>query len=342
MASNSFSIPAWLPEIPLAIWNNLSSLISTPGSRIYIPYILAAFVLGAVAFYLNRKSMGEEGRGGVFRYLFNPKVWFSSSSLVDVKIIIAARLFTPAIGLIRAIATVLSASFVASTLLGKDMSIVNEAPGLLLLAAATITVTIANDFTTYWVHRLHHEIDVLWPFHKVHHSAETMTPLTLLRKHPVYDLSRAAAGAFLLGPVQGIVFALFGINSVVTILGINAVYGIFHWTGSNLRHSHIWLSYGPFWSKIFISPSQHQIHHSCAVRHHDKNYGEVFALWDWMFGTLYVPEKYESLEFGVADEQGVALPQAHPTLVAALMVPFKECRQAMKKGRVENNMAQKP
>ena len=329
MISEGFSFPAWLGSIPAAFWDSLSGL-NAPGSRIYAPYILAAIVLGAIAYFVNRKAMGEHAKGGVLKYLFNPKVFFNRSSLVDVKLIIAGRFLTPLIAVSGQVAIAFSAHFVASAILGKAAPIENVAPGVAMLIMMTIAVTLASDFTTYWVHRAHHESDVLWPFHKVHHSAQELTPLTLLRKHPVYDLTRASANVFVVGPVQGILFALFGVSSIATILGANAIYALFNWGGSNLRHSHIWLSYGPFWSRIFISPSQHQIHHSCAVSHHDKNYGEIFAFWDWLFGTLYIPKSYEKIEFGVADAQGVALPQAHPTLVAALSVPFKECLEAMR------------
>src|SRR5690606_24355142 len=65
------------------------------------------------------------------------------------------------------------------------------------------------------------------------------------------------------------------------------------------RHSHIWLNYPEWLSHIFISPAQHQIHHSTEVRHFDKNLGLIFAFWDKLFGTLYVPKGYEKFSFGI-------------------------------------------
>jgi hypothetical protein len=81
---------------------------------------------------------------------------------------------------------------------------------------------------------------------------------------------------------------------------------------------------------ILISPAQHQIHHSAAKKHFNKNYGSIFALWDWMFGTLYIPESYEDLTYGVADRQGNLKDQPHPTLRAAMVLPFVESWQALK------------
>ncbi len=95
-----------------------------------------------------------------------------------------------------------------------------------------------------------------------------------------------------------------------------------------MRHSHVWLSYGDLLEHLFISPAQHQIHHSRAVEHHGKNYGEVLAIWDWMFGTLYVPNGKEDLDFGLADTKGRPVSQPHETLRAALITPVQESFRA--------------
>jgi hypothetical protein len=61
----------------------------------------------------------------------------------------------------------------------------------------------------------------------------------------------------------------------------------------------------------------------------DRNYREVLAVWDWMFGTLYVPEREEILEFGLADAEGNKLPQRHDTLAGALIAPVTDALAAM-------------
>ncbi|MBT3659004.1 MAG: sterol desaturase family protein [Rhodospirillaceae bacterium] len=62
----------------------------------------------------------------------------------------------------------------------------------------------------------------------------------------------------------------------------------------------VWLDYGPL-SYIFISPAQHQIHHSRLPEHRDKNCGFAFAFWDALFGTLYVPKDREVFPMGLGD-----------------------------------------
>ena len=85
-------------------------------------------------------------------------------------------------------------------------------------------------------------------------------------------------------------------------MGMNVIAFVYYFMGYALRHSHFWISYGPVLSHVFISPAQHQIHHSADKKHWDKNFGGTFALWDWLFGTLYIPRKKEDLTFGIGRE----------------------------------------
>ena len=318
-------------EGAIAYFFGAASGLFSAGSRFFLPYLAVAIALGVIAFWINRRHLPKRQRKGVFSYIFDPSVYLQSSSLVDLKVVIANQILAPALTIFRRSAPVLSAYFVASLLVSAETIAEANAANITIatLAIVTLAVVLANDFTTYWVHRLHHEIPVFWPFHKLHHSAETLTPITFARKHPVYDLTRAIANVFVVGPVQGIIFALFGVVSFPVILGVNVIYASFHWSGSNLRHSHIWLSYGPVLNRILISPAQHQIHHSLAQRHFNKNYGEIFAIWDWMFGSLYVPDGYEAIEYGVSDETGKRVPQPHGSLKNAYLVPFKEAFAAL-------------
>jgi hypothetical protein len=67
-----------------------------------------------------------------------------------------------------------------------------------------------------------------------------------------------------------------------------------------LQHSHVWIAFTGVLGRIFVSPAHHQIHHSADQKHFNCNFGSCLALWDWMFGTLYVPGKgREKLTFGV-------------------------------------------
>lgn len=103
------------------------------------------------------------------------------------------------------------------------------------------------------------------------------------------------------GIVTGIFFYISaGEITIYTFLGTQFLLAIFNMIG-NLRHSHVWLDFGIL-GYIFISPAQHQIHHSALPKHFGKNCGFALAIWDWAFGTLYVPKERETFPLGLRAE----------------------------------------
>ncbi|WP_342075408.1 sterol desaturase family protein [Yoonia sp. SS1-5] len=252
-------------------------------------------------------------------WVFPKKVYLHPSHFVDIKLFVIGRVFA-LVGLFQLV----TFSSLIAALIISNLGVAGFGLALHPIVA-TFLFVLATDFAVYWVHRIHHEHPFFWPFHSVHHSAEVMTPVTVYRKHPVYDIFSNILKSICIGTTQGLLVAAFtGDMSLTTIFGANAFYFLFNMLGSNLRHTHIWLSYGRVLEHVFISPAQHQIHHSIERRHYNKNYGEVFAFWDWMFGTLYVPQEEEIIRFGLGDMAGQRIEQPHPSLKDALLVPFKD------------------
>ncbi len=93
----------------------------------------------------------------------------------------------------------------------------------------TLSYFIFDDFTKYWVHRFMHKWPLLWALHKVHHSAETLNPITVYRTHPLEGVVFSIRGAFTQGIVISFFIYVFG-NKVdlVTILGVNVFVFVFH------------------------------------------------------------------------------------------------------------------
>jgi sterol desaturase/sphingolipid hydroxylase (fatty acid hydroxylase superfamily) len=271
---------------------------------------------------------------GLLRFMFPKELYLHPSTMVDFKIALFNTVFiaTGALSLLWIGPTVtlwLTEHFALMT--GGPLDIPETGLWQGVLAATLLFLT--QDFCRYWNHYLHHMIRVLWPFHAVHHSAEVLTPVTFLRAHPTYYALQTLLMSVLTGFVQAVIlFALVGqIESWVIYAGTVAFNAYVFFAG-HLRHSHIWLSYGPKLEHILISPAQHQVHHSSDPIHHDKNFGEVFAFWDWMFGTLYVPDGPEELTFGIAGRDGVRIEQPYPTLKDALIGPFIEVWEEIAKG----------
>ena len=90
-----------------------------------------------------------------------------------------------------------------------------------------------------------------------------------------------------------------------TLLNSNILLMLFLVTYGHLRHSHMWIPFTGVAGHILQSPAHHQIHHSDNPAHWDKNLGFALAVWDWAFGTLYVPGvERENIRFGVGPTDG--------------------------------------
>jgi sterol desaturase/sphingolipid hydroxylase (fatty acid hydroxylase superfamily) len=183
----------------------------------------------------------------------------------------------------------------------------------------TIAFFLAYDFGRFVMHCLLHDVPLLWEFHKIHHSAEVLTPMTTFRAHPLELLLMAW------GPVitTGIVMVAFnaiapGTISVYTFLGWHVLFFGFNLV-DNLRHSPVWISYGPRWGRWLVSPAHHQLHHSCEPQHFGCNRGFELAIWDRLYGTLHVPGTMpENLRLGLGDGSE---PRYH-NLPAMYLLPF--------------------
>lgn len=314
-------------ETIIAYGKDLIQTVIDPSVR-YSAFYLACTLVLAVIIWLAR------GRPKAFlSWLLPREVYRHRSNILDIKLFLTNRLMG-VLGVFGAVVFIPAVAFATLRLLAgeapdpADLAPANWQRSLL----ATIVIVMTSDFCVYWSHRIQHEWKILWPFHAVHHSAPVLTPLTVTRTHPVEIVIRNLVISALVGVVQALIlFALMGQIDLLTIGGANAVHFLFNTLGSNFRHSHIWVSYGRVLEHILISPAQHQIHHSSAPEHHDKNYGSIFAIWDWMFGTLYVPPGHETLTFGITDSQGNLIEEPHPTLQAALLNPFAESWAAIRR-----------
>ena len=153
-------------------------------------------------------------------------------------------------------------------------------PSIIIIILFTSFHFIFDDFTKFFVHRCMHKWHILWALHKVHHSATSLTPMTVFRTHPLEAVIFSFRGALTQAITISSFIFLFGKNvDLLTVLGANIFAFIFNILGSNLRHSHIGIKYWKWLEFIVISPAQHQVHHSISKKHYDKNFGVAFAFW---------------------------------------------------------------
>lgn len=282
---------------------DLVSDFTNPKKRVFVGYLaLSVLIALVVLIFVRRKGVKP-----ALARVFDRSVWVSGSAWADYKIFFINRLFTGFISPIL-LTQVVIATAIYTALVRSDLNwwgLFSEAPKPLVVGLFSVAMFLADDFTKYLLHRWMHHWPLLWSIHKVHHSAETMTPITVYRVHPLEGVLYASRNAVAQGSVISVFYYLFGASvDLYTVIGVNVLVFIFHVSGSNLRHSHIDIRYPKWVEHIFISPAQHQIHHSIAVRHYDKNFGAALACWDWLFGSLHVSEKEEELRFGLSESEG--------------------------------------
>lgn len=290
------------------------SYITNPGKRIYFLYLISSTLL---AYYVWHQSKIQTS---FFKYIFNKKVWTSDSALVDYLFIFLngfIKIFLIGPYLILGLTL---AYYVDDFLVGFFGIINHSIPSTTLLISYTFILTILNDFGSFIVHYMMHKIPFMWEFHKIHHSATVLNPITQYRLHPIELIVNNIKNIAVFGITTGCFdfLADHQVNKVL-FLGANAFSFLFLFWGANLRHSHVKLKYFPFLEYIFISPTQHQIHHSDNPQHFDKNMGAKLAIWDWLFGTLIRSKSIKELKFGLGKEDNVN----YNTFSKNLYMPFK-------------------
>ncbi|MFK7860937.1 MAG: sterol desaturase family protein [Granulosicoccus sp.] len=282
-----------------------------PGSRQFWPYVLLYI---AIAFYIIRRSMINRQEpvnfSALLGRLFPAAIYAHASFRMDMKFFLVyfAVVRVGVISLIISATAYISGVVVShiQPLLQPiaDHSVTDSSgPDLADRLWFTLISVVVLDFGYFLAHFLSHRVPALWAFHQVHHGAEHLTPITASRFHPVDYLWTIFVSTLLSSFVVS-VFTLYHGTQVqlITVLNVSVAFMLFHLL-SNFRHSHVWISFGPRVSRFLVSPCMHQIHHSTAPRHLDKNFGLIFSVWDRWFNSAYIPEKHESFDMGLGSDR---------------------------------------
>ncbi len=276
----------------------------TPGNRLHVFYVGTCLLLAA-GLYLKMKRSGQISVS-LSEYLFPKKIWRSQSAWLDVRyfffdqtlsILTYGSIFTGMAGLTFAMSNDWFQPRFGNVAVDTGLH-----PSLLGFLFALITVAV-TDFVLFFVHYMQHKVPLLWEFHKVHHSAPVLHPLTAFRTHPVDKIIPAALRGFSVGILTTGTLALLGhVPSAPTLFGISAIALAHDLLGRNLRHSHIWLRWPGKLNYLFSAPAHHQLHHSSHPDHLDKNFAVMFPLWDLLFGTYVHPISNKDVQFGLGDQ----------------------------------------
>ena len=200
---------------------------ANPQKRIFVGYLVSAFVLALVWLCIAERDSAK----AAIRKIFDRNVWLSTSSLADFKIILVNRVVMSSTTA-ALVSQITISTFLYKLLHGQTLI---EPLALHFISAGSVAVIftvfffVFDDFSRFYVHRLMHRIPVLWAFHQVHHSAETMTPFTIFRTHPIEGFIFTLRTSVVQGIVISVFLFLFGSKvDLITVYGASVGVVIFH------------------------------------------------------------------------------------------------------------------
>ena len=231
-------------------------------------------------------------------YCFPWSEWKRVSVRVDVAIYLIGKLTNPAIHAVVLTCTGALAYYVGRYLDSFGSPATKAKGGILNVLVLSVLFLVVWDLAEYVSHLLGHKVPFLWEFHKVHHSASVLTPLTQTRVHPIERVLGGTSLALFVGLTAGFVRHFYSF-SVVELMSMAAMASSIGYllVLQCMQHTKFCISFGPL-ERVFVSPRMHQLHHSAKLEHWDKNMANKLSIWDWCFRTGLIPKKGERLHFG--------------------------------------------
>lgn len=289
-------------NVASVVWDTTTANI--PNGLHWRMLLLTAFI--GIVLYLIRGGHGSKGadgrerKVGLLEYLAPRDIYTHISARVDVWLWVLERILRPlwAVALFATVAPIVEQSIISSLQFsfGESPALQSNFAWMLIYSA---TILLCYDFFFYAIHYTMHKVPALWAIHKVHHSAEVLTPMTRTREHFVAGPIWATGAAVAYSIAGGIFAYLFdGGITQATIFNIGFFTVLFGFNG-NFRHYHIQFHYPRWLSKWIQSPAMHHTHHSYLEKHWDTNFAAVTSIWDRMFGTIYIPEENEYTPWGL-------------------------------------------
>jgi sterol desaturase/sphingolipid hydroxylase (fatty acid hydroxylase superfamily) len=272
------------------ILHRLRDIFLSDASRFSVASLLLTgiFALSAIAF--RRRARGRRlNLRLLFRALLPGWLLRSASMRLDIVLFVMNGLFTTSLvgstflsfpfvehGFARLLAVPFGPSTAAATA---------STPAI---ALQTVALYLAFELAYYIDHYTCHSIGFFWELHRVHHTAEVLTPITSLRLHPLEQIK-----------AQNITVVVTALTAAVlgrwlpavewTLNGTNVLIVAVYLCLNHLHHTHLWLPItGPL-GRVIASPAHHQMHHSDDPAYARCNLGWSLSVFDWLFGTLRVP-----------------------------------------------------
>ncbi len=169
----------------------------------------------------------------------------------------------------------------------NDFGIINWLPDMPLWLYVVLGTMLLDLVGAYLPHYVEHKVKPLWMIHLVHHTDHNVDTTTANRHHPLESIIRfvfTLAGVLIIGTPIAIVFLYQSLSLVATQFG----------------HANIKMpkKVDKTLSWVIVSPDMHKVHHHYMLPYTDSNYGNIFSIWDRLFGT-YMEYDREDIVYGV-------------------------------------------
>lgn len=195
----------------------------------------------------------------------------------------------------------------------NNFGVLQWLPSMSLWIYALIGLLLLDLIGAYLVHLIEHKVKFLWRFHLIHHSDTWIDTTSANRHHPGESVIR-------------FVFTTLGVLIVGAPMWLVFMYQTVSVVSTQFTHANISLpkKMDAFLSYFIVSPNMHKVHHHFTLPYTDSNYGNIFSIWDRIFGTFMMLPKKEII-YGI---DTYMKPEENNRLKNLLKIPFQEQRSA--------------
>ena len=182
-----------------------------------------------------------------------------------------------------------------------------------LLLYTIFGILLLDLISAYLPHFVEHKIKYLWMIHLVHHTDHSVDTTTANRHHPLESVIRFS-------------FTILGVIIIGAPIGLIMLYQSLSLISTQFTHANIKLSktFDKKLSYLFVSPDMHKIHHHYKLPYTDSNYGNIFSIWDRLFGTYSYLER-DSVNYGVDTFPDI---KTNSNIWSLLKQPFQKYRKS--------------
>jgi sterol desaturase/sphingolipid hydroxylase (fatty acid hydroxylase superfamily) len=194
----------------------------------------------------------------------------------------------------------------------NDFGIINWLPSMPMWAYAILGLMVLDLVGAYFVHWVEHKVKWMWMFHLIHHSDTNVDTTSANRHHPGESVFRFIFTTLAVIVTGAPMWMVFMYQSISVVL-------------SQFNHANIglpkWLD--NFISYVIVTPDMHHVHHHYTQPYTDSNYGNIFSIWDRVFGT-YMDLERSKIKYGIDTYMD---PIENEHIGPLLKIPFGEYRE---------------